>query len=308
MKSLLKWLSLLILIGLCGLTVYGFVWIRQYQALAEDEPEITLSPRLADITYCTMDGIPLKLDLYFPDQTNAPYQVLVYVHGGSFTSGDKRTGSGIIDIPAMTGRGYAVAAVNYRLMPEHPFPAEVIDAKCAIRFLRAHAEEYNLLTEKIGIWGGSAGGHLAAMVGLTKDNPDFELGENLEHSSHVDAVVEMFGPTDLTQPMGWLQRLLLRRAFGTDSPDDERLIQSSPVQYVTLDAAPFLILHGEQDTAVPVEQAQVLYQALSDAQADATLVIVANANHNFKPTGGQIHPTRTEISALMGDFFDRILK
>lgn len=308
MKKILRWILVLLLASLCGLTMYGIVWVRKYQALADEEPDIVLSPNVADITYCTMDGIPLKMDLYFPVETEPPYQVLVYVHGGSFTSGDKRKGSGIIDIPAMTQRGYAVAAINYRLMPEHPFPSEVIDAKCAIRYLRAHAGDYNLLTEKIGIWGGSAGGHLVTMVGLTNDDPAFEAGEYMEVSSHVDAVVEMFGPTDLTQPMGWLQRWFLRRAFGTDSPSDTRLIEASPVQYVTSDAPPFLILHGEQDTAVPVEQAQILYQKLLDMNVDATLVLVRNADHNFKPIGGIITPTRSEISEMMGDFFDRMLR
>ena len=308
MKKYLRWFGLLLAACLCGLTVYGFIWVRQYQQLADDEPEIVLSPDVPDITYCTMDGVPLKMDLYFPDGIEPPHQVLVYVHGGSFTSGDKRKGSGIIDLPAMTARGYAVAAINYRLMPEYPFPAEVVDAKCAVRFLRAHADEYDLLTDRVGIWGGSAGGHLAAMVGLTNGDPAFELGENREYSSRVDAVVEMFGPTDLTQPMGWLQRWLLRRAFDTDSSSDARLIKASPVEYVTRDAPPFLILHGEQDTAVPVEQAKDLYQKLLDEGVDATLVIVENADHNFKPIGGIITPTRTEISGMMGDFFDNLLK
>ena len=308
MKKLLQSCGIVFILGLCGLAIYGFIWVRQYQKLTDEEPEIVLSPDVSDITYCTMDGVPLKMDMYFPHSTNPPYPSLVYVHGGSFTSGDKRKGSGIIDIPTMTDRGYAVAAINYRLMPAHPFPAEVIDAKCAIRFLRAHADEYDLLTEKVGIWGGSAGGHLATMVGLTNDHADYEIGENIEESSHVDAVVEMFGPTDLTQPMGWLQRWLLRRAFGTDVSGDNRLIEASPVQYVTPDAPPFLILHGEQDTAVPVEQAQVLYQKLLNASVQATLVTVENADHNFKPIGGAIKPTRAEISDNMGDFFDSALK
>src|SRR5688572_28726410 len=179
MKKLLQWLGFLLVISLCTLIIYGIVWVRQYQQLADEEPEIILSPSLSDITYCTMDGVPLKLDLYFPE-SEAPWQVLIYVHGGSFTSGDKRNGSGVIDIPAMTARGYAVAAINYRLMPEHLFPAEVIDAKCAVRFLRAHVDEYELRAEKIGIWGGSAGGHLSAMMGLTNGDPGFELGENRE--------------------------------------------------------------------------------------------------------------------------------
>jgi acetyl esterase/lipase len=308
MRRLLIWFGFLLVVSLCALTIYSTMWVRQYKQLADEEPAIVLFPDVADITYCRMDGIALKMDLYFPENAEPPYPLLVYAHGGSFTSGDKRKGSGIIDIPAMTERGYAVAAINYRLMPEHPFPAEVIDAKCALRFLRAHADEYNLFTERIGIWGGSAGGHLAMMVGLTNDNPAFEAGEYLEESSHVHAVAEMFGPTDLTQPMGWLQRWLLRRAFGTDFPDDPRLIEASPVRYITPDAPPFLILHGEQDSAVPVEMAHILNQHLLDADVHVTLVIVENADHNFKPIGGEIHPSREDISDLLADFFDGILK
>jgi len=308
MKKVLKWLSVLLVVSLCGLTLYTVVWIRQYQALADEEPAIVLSSDVADLTYCTINDTPLKLDLYFPKNTNPPYPLLVYVHGGSFTAGDKRKGSGIIDIPAMTARGYAVAALNYRLMPEDPFPAEVIDVKCAIRYLREHAAEHQLITERIGIWGGSAGGHLAAMVGLTNGEPAFEAGEYLDQSSHVDAVVEMFGPTNLTTQFGWLQRWLMHRAFGTDDPSNDLLHRSSPVYNVTSAAPPFLILHGEQDSAVPVTQAQELHQEFINAGAPSTLVIIKNANHNFKPTGGPIEPSRAEISNLMGDFFDIWLK
>jgi acetyl esterase/lipase len=308
MKKAFLWIGVAAGIVLCGLTILGWSWLRQYQALKDDEPEIVLVPDVADITYCTMDGVPLQMDMYYPQNPEAFNQVLVYIHGGSFTGGDKRKGSGIIDIPAMNSRGYAVAAINYRLMPDHPFPAEVQDAKCAVRFLRAHATEYHLRTEKIGLWGGSAGGHLATMIGLTGGMAEFESGEYLEQSSKVDAVVEMFGPTDLTMPMGWLQRMLLRRAFGTDDPQSELLRKASPVQYIQPDAPPFLILHGEQDSAVPMEQAQVLYQMLIEGGNTASLLTVKNANHNFKPTGGAIQPTRQEISAGMADFFDRWLK
>jgi len=307
MKKALPWIGIAIALVLCGLGILGWSWIRQYQALADEEPEVVLSPQVADLTYCTVDGVALKMDLYYPDGSQADSQVLVYAHGGSFTGGDKRKGSGAIDIPAMTSRGYAVAAINYRLMPDHPFPAAGQDAKCAIRFLRAHAGEYGLRTEKIGMWGGSAGGHLAAMVGLTADEADFDVGQYLEQSSSVDAVVEMFGPTDLSMPMGFLQRLLLRRAFGTDNPQAESLHQASPVNYVRPDAPPFLIIHGEQDSAVPPEQAQALYQKLVAAGNTVDLMIVKNANHNFKPTGGVIQPSRQEISAAMADFFDQWL-
>jgi acetyl esterase/lipase len=116
----------------------GIVLIRRYQALVEDEPEVTLSPTIADVTYCTVDGTALTLDLYLPSSAfSAPHPLLVYIHGGSFTAGDKRKGSGVVDIPAMTERGYAVAAVNYRLMPRRPIlpPCRIAGARsvfCAL--------------------------------------------------------------------------------------------------------------------------------------------------------------------------------
>ncbi len=307
-RTILILLSCLLL--LCaGLAVYAVLWLRGYAELLKEEPEVTLSPDLADVTYCTMAGEALALDLYYPTgDVPTPYPLLVYAHGGSFTGGDKRSGSGGIDIPAMNARGYAVAAVNYRLMPDHPFPAEVQDVKCAIRFLRAHAADYRLDTTRIGAWGGSAGGHLVAMLGLTIGDPAFETGEYLDQSSGVDAVVDMFGPADLTQPMGWLQRWLLRRAFGTDDISATLLHEASPVYRARPGAPPFLILHGDADSAVPLQQSKLLLRALQDAGIPASLVVVANANHNFKPTAGPIRPSRQEISMMMGDFFDKNIR
>jgi acetyl esterase/lipase len=308
-KGKLLFLAIAFSLVCLGLAVYAGLRVQKYQRLVDDEPEVSLTPDAADIPYCTMDGVTLTLDLYFPgDASAAPYQLLVYAHGGSFTGGDKRRGSGIIDIPAMTERGYAVAAVNYRLMPQHPFPAEILDVKCAIRFLRAHAGEYTVLADQIGVWGGSAGGHLAAMLGLTGGNPDYEQGEYLVYPSSVDAVVDLYGPADLTAPMGWLQRWLRRRAFGTADPESPLLISASPVYQSPEAIPPFLIIHGDEDSAVPVEQSQALAEFLQKQNADVTLVIVENANHNFKPTGGAISPTRAEISGQMADFFDRTLK
>jgi acetyl esterase/lipase len=308
MKRSFLFLAIALILVCIGLSGYSLLRVRQFQALLDNEPEVALAPDVADLPYCTVDGVPLTLDLYFPAEAPAPYQLLVYAHGGSFTGGDKRSGSGTIDIPAMTERGYAVAAVNYRLMPEHPFPAEIQDVKCAIRFLRARGADYNLSTEKIGAWGGSAGGHLVAMLGLAGEEPAYEQGEYLDYSSRVDAVVDMFGPADLTAPLNWLQRLLLRRAFGTDDPDSPLLRSASPVYQSPGAIPPFLIVHGEQDSAVPVDQSRALAAFLEQHGADITLVIVKNGNHNFKPTGGPISPTRVEISTMMADFFDRFFR
>ncbi len=108
--------------------------------------------------------------------------------------------------------------------------------------------------------------------------------------------------------MNWMQRLLLRRAFGTDDPKASILTQASPLYHIDGNEPPFLIIHGEQDDAVPVEQARIFHQKLVEKDVKSTLVVVANANHNFKPTGGPITPTRQEISRMMGNFFDLRLK
>jgi acetyl esterase/lipase len=307
MKRTLK-ILLRMVTGLAVITclVVTYLVVR-YQSQPDEEPEVALEPNLADIAYCSPGGARQDLDLYFPSSPG-PWQLLVYVHGGSFTAGDKRKGSGLFDIPVMVEQGFAVAAVNYRLMPDHPFPAGLEDVKCSIRFLRAHNQQYGLVTEQIGIWGGSAGGYYAALTGLTNGLAEYDTGEYLEYSSDVQAVVDMFGPTDLTAQMDWLQAWLLRRAFNNHSSEVVFLSSASPITYVTAQAPPFLIFHGQQDTAVPMSHSQLLYDRLATAGADVRLVMVENANHNFKPTGGAIQPTRQEISAGMADFFDRWLK
>jgi acetyl esterase/lipase len=205
----------------------------------------------------------------------------------------------------MTERGYAVAAVNYRRAPEWKFPAPLNDVKCAVRFLRANAATYKLDPNRFGIWGGSAGGQLAAFVGLTDARAGFDVGEYPEQSSAVLAVADLFGPTDLTADLSLLQKLLLFRAFETIDSQAPLLKRASPINYISKGAPPFLILQGEQDDAVPLAQSQAFYEQLTAAGVDATLVVVKNANHNFAPSGGPISPSRAELSKIMGDFFDR---
>ena len=281
----------------------------RYQALDDDAESIVLTPDISDVTYCTMDGLPQKLDIYFPSTRDPDAMpLLVYVHGGGFTGGDKRKGSAIVDIPAMTERGYVVAAVNYRLAPKYKFPAPLNDVKCAIRFLRANATMYKIDPKRVGIWGGSAGGHLAAFVGLTDSSAGFDVGEYSSQSSSVRAVGDLFGPTDFTAEFSLPQKLLLYRAFETLDSQAPILKQASPVNYISHAAPPFLILQGEQDDVVPLSQSQLLHDRLQAANVDVTLVVVKNANHNFAPTGGAISPSRGELSKMLGDFFDRTMK
>jgi acetyl esterase/lipase len=288
----------------------GIAWVVRYQSLNDDSEELALVPDWSDVTYCSPAGAAQKLDLYLPhDADSGLWPVLVYVHGGGFVGGDKRKGSGLTDIPAMVARGYAVAAINYRLTRDDRFPAAIQDVKCAIRFLRAGSRVYNLDPTRVGIWDGSAGGNLAPLAGLAGPDAGFEAGQYLDQSSAVRAVADMFGPTDLTAPdFNRLQRYLLNRAFGTTDASDPTLVAASPVNYAHAGAPPFLILHGTQDTAVPLSQSQRFHGRLLAAGADAQLIVVSNANHNFKPTGGPISPSRAEISVALVDFFDRRLK
>ena len=255
-----------------------------------------------DITYCTMDGIKLKMDVYYPSKNNGRFAVTMYVHGGGWSSGDKAQGAGIVEIPALQKAGFLVVSVNYRLAPEYEFPAMIEDVKCAVRSLRAHADEYNLDPNRIGVWGGSAGGHLVNLLGTTDESAGFDVGEYMEYSSRVQAVVDMFGPADLTMQFnGGYQSA--SRVFG-----DFDAALASPVTYVTADDPPFLMIHGEKDTLVPIEQSQILLAALQAADVPAELVPVANAGHSFKPDGGEISPSRREIAQLVVAFFMEQLK
>ena len=255
-----------------------------------------------DITYCTVDGFELKMDVYYPSESNGRFPVTMYVHGGGWSSGDKAQGAGAIEIPALQKAGFLVVSVNYRLAPEYVFPAMLEDVKCAVRSLRAHADEYNLDPNRIGVWGGSAGGHLVALLGTSDESAGFDVGEYLEYSSRVQAVVDMFGPADLTvQFNGGYESA--RRVFGDFDP-----ALASPVTYVTADDPPFLMLHGEQDKLVPIEQSEILLAALQAAGVPAELVPVVNAGHSFKPDGGQISPSRREIAQLVVKFFEGTLK
>ena len=262
-----------------------------------------------DVTYCTGDSFQLKMDIYRPTNTNGLAPALLYVHGGGWTKGDKASGAGVQEIGEMVRRGYLVAAVNYRLAPEYKFPAQIEDVKCAVRFLRANAQSYGLNPERIGAWGGSAGGHLVSLLGLTDRSTGFEgSGGYVDQSSRVQAVVDMFGPSDLTQVFKGANPHLLQEVFNVTDSESEVLKSASPVSYVSSDDPPFLILHGEKDTLVPVSQSLELYDWLRAVGIPVTLVMVKNAGHGFAPVDGAIRPTRTEITKLMANFFDQHLK
>ncbi|HXF04639.1 MAG TPA: alpha/beta hydrolase fold domain-containing protein [Blastocatellia bacterium] len=261
-----------------------------------------------DVTYCTVGDVALKMDIYYPAASRGPAPVAVYVHGGGWTTGDKARGEGVRDIPELVARGYLVAAVNYRLAPRYKFPAMIQDVKCAVRFLRANARRYNINPDRIGAWGGSAGGHLVALLGTADETAGWDVGQYLDYSSRIQAVVDMFGPTDLTAIFDGANPRLLEQVFGTTDRTSEAVRRASPVTWVSRDDPPFLILHGERDPLVPPSQSQIFYDKLVQTGVPATLVMVKNAGHGFVPMGGPISPTRDELTRMIADFFDRYLK
>jgi len=262
-----------------------------------------------DVTYGIADGVALKLDLYYPKSVASAVPIAVYVHGGGWTAGDKSGGAGLRDLQELVSRGYLVAAINYRLAPRYKFPAQIEDVKCAIRYLRANAVRHGADPERIGAWGGSAGGHLVALLGVTDSGAGFDgSGGYLDQSSRVQAVVDMFGPTDLTKLFAGVNPRLIETVFGTTDRNAELLKKASPVNYVSIDDPPFLILHGELDKLVPPSQSQVFYEKLKETGVPATLVIVKNAGHGFSEAASPIWPSREEISKMVADFFDRHLK
>ena len=258
-----------------------------------------------DITYCTMEGTAIKLDVYYPAQFSAePWPVVIYVHGGAWQKGDKSEGAGFRAVDGLQSAGFLVVSINYRLAPQFLFPAQIQDVKCAVRYLRAHAGQYHLNSEKIGVWGGSAGGHLVALLGTSDGTPGWDVGEYLNQSSRVQAVVDMFGPADLTVEFDASNFQTARAVFGATDLNDPKLAAASPVTYIDPGDPPFLILHGDQDATVPLEQSQILYQRLQVAGVKVQLVMVNGAGHGFAKAGAQtINPSLKEINQRIIDFF-----
>ena len=256
---------------------------------------------LTDVTYCTVDNSPQKMDLYFPD-SGGPWPVLVYVHGGSWMHGDKSEATMFAN--DMTSQGYLVASINYRLYPSARYPAMVQDVKCAMRSLRANPGQYNLDPNRIGAVGVSAGGHLVSLLGTSDQSMGWDVGEYLDQPSRVQAVVAMAPVTDLTRnfPNADIETMKLI-GFG-----EHNIVEASPITHVTADDPPFLLIHGDQDTVVPFEQSQFMYDRLVQMNVPAQLVIVKNADHSFIAPDGSSTPTQGEINQIIVDFLGQYLK
>jgi acetyl esterase/lipase len=226
--------------------------------------------KMFDLAYAGLSPAQ-ALDIYWPPEGNGPFPVILSIHGGAFMGGDKRDEQ---VTPMLTGllRGYAVVAVNYRMSGEAIFPALVQDIKAAVRWVRANAAKFLLDPGRIAAWGGSAGGYLSLMAGVTASTPELEdlsLG-NAGQPCHVQAVVDWFGPTDFLAMDAQLAESGLAPAppfahSGASSPESlllgrqiteipELVRSANPETYLHAGAPPFFIQHGDRDDVVPHQQ------------------------------------------------------
>jgi acetyl esterase/lipase len=264
-----------------------------------------------DLNYAGTSNPRQTLDLLLPKtaRSDKPLPVIVNIHGGAFRAGDKSMGAREL-AGLVAGGDYAGATINYRLSGEATWPAQIHDCKAAIRWLRANAAKYRLDPDRIGVIGASAGGHLAAMLGLAGDVAALEgnVGPHAGTSSRVKCVVDQFGPSDLLA-MGDYPSQIDHNA--PDSPES-RLIggalqehkeaarSASPISHVSRDDPPFLIFHGTEDPLVPCNQSERLAEALKAAGVPCVFVKVVDAGHgNFRTP---------EVGRRIHQFFDKNLR
>jgi acetyl esterase/lipase len=262
-----------------------------------DVPTTTVT-LIRDVEYGKGGDSPLLLDIYIPDIPAAtPMPAIVYIHGGGWEGGDK--------YPSRVGMlaeiGFFCISINYRLSGETRFPAAVEDCKCAIRWLRANAEEYDIDPDRIGVWGGSAGGHLSMMVGCTDAGGELEgSGGWGEYSSRVQAVCSYYGPADLTKLYIPSQCCNLIGYTLEERPDLYEA--ASPISYVSAGDPPLLMVHGSADFVVPYSQSEIMQQAYKKAGLEVELVRVIGGGHGFNPTA-DISPSVAEINQMVLAFF-----
>jgi acetyl esterase/lipase len=257
-----------------------------------------------DLEYSNPDGEPLQLNMARPASGNGPSPAVLCIHGGGFRAGARESYDNLCI--KLAERGYVAATVTYRLSPKHKFPAAIYDCKAAVRWLRANAATYNINPHKIGVMGGSAGGHLAQFLAVTAHVPRFEgNGGNPDQSSSVICVVNFYGPSDFTKSYGKSvdAHEVLPMWLGGNLDTARALhIQASPLYWVTPAAAPTLCIHGTEDKYVAHEQAVWIVDKLKAATVEAHLLTLPGAGHGFKGHDAEV------ADMAMFEFFDRKLK
>ena len=263
------------------------------------QPRIDIINEVVYAQYFGNGTRSLHMTIFMPNTTEKK-PCVVYFPGGGFTTSDYGKWSRLR--MALALEGFIVAAVEYRPLPD-AFPAMLIDGKAAVRYLRAHAEQFGIDTERIGVMGNSAGGYLAQLVAMTAKETEFEVGDYLNYSSEIQACCDIFGPYDFTrivedfsaEVQQWHQSaaaseaLLVggvkygKKPMGTIAENKEKALWASPIGHLHSDLPPFLILHGTADKMVTTLQSEHLYNDLKACNVPATFYLLEDAGHGDDP-------------------------
>jgi acetyl esterase/lipase len=261
---------------------------------------------LRDWTYATVAGEALQLDLYLPESFDQPLPLIVWIHGGGWVTGERSP----CPVAPLATRGYAVASISYRLSRgDVTFPQPLHDCKAAIRWLRTNAWRFGCDPERIGVLGASAGGHLAALLGTTQDDPAFEGTEGIAGvSSRVQAICTLFAATDFVhleevEDDHWRINLVAKALLhGPPSKHPELAAAASPISHVSRDDAPFLLIHGLADGMIPPAQSERMHAALKEAGADSSLLLIEDMPHGNRTLA------RPDLQQAVDVFFSRHLR
>jgi len=242
-----------------------------------------------DIEYGRIGDRVLALDFYPPAQADGRAPIVVWVHGGAWRSGSKNNDVGV---KHWTEQGFAIASVDYRLSPEAQFPAQVHDIKAAIRFLQVHSDKYAIDREKVIVAGSSAGGHLAALVGVSNGVKELEgtVGVSSEHPARVRATVSFFGASNLESILGQSTehglsvRVPALKLLLGDTPDKKPDLArlASPVAHVDANDPPLWLIHGDADPQMPIEQSKELAAKYEQFKLQVKFETIAGGKHGGK--------------------------
>jgi acetyl esterase/lipase len=286
---------------------------------------------LRDMTYATVDGMELQLDLDLPPENatgatgNETLPLVMWIHGGGFYEGQR----GFSPFSPLTKDGYAVASITYRLMQKAIFPAQIHDAKAALRWLRANAAYFNIAPDRIAVIGESAGAHLGNLLGTSADVPELEGdGGIMGVSTRVAAVISLCGPGDIMFAAEDPDQARVPALLASGDPNQVRLGKTilsrniimskmaggplaehkdmlrlmNPMEYVSADDPPFLFFHGDADDLIPLSQSEALRDALRAKGVEAELIVIPDAGHGI---GGF---DRAKLLRESREFLDRHLK
>ena len=291
----------------------GFILMLTSQSIWANEKEKTESMDASvtvihDLAYTRDNDKRRMLDLYLPKNGKSPLPVILLIHGGGWCAGNKESFGDLAQ--KWASHGYAVASMNYRFSDKAIFPAQVIDAKAAVRWLRAHTDTYGLDSKRIAVGGHSAGGHLAAFLAVTNGIKKFDKGENLRFSSNVQACIWLSGVGD------FVTRVLMPGGYESEAAADsgeskliggavlenrDKALAASPIHFVSTKSAPFIFFHGDKDECVHVSQAIEMYVALERAGVYGELHLIKGATH-----GNNEFWSALDMDSLITPFLNKV--